>query len=97
MPAPGAYVVFQSVASPSVRADGLVEADGSLRLSTYTAYDGVPAGEYNVSVVWRKPFRDGAGKPGPNLLPARYAEADKSGIRVRVAEGVNDVVLELKR
>jgi predicted phosphodiesterase len=97
LPVPGAYVVLQSVLSPSVRADGLVEADGSLRLSTYTAYDGVPAGEYNVSVAWRKPFRDGAGKPGPNLLPPRYAEADKSGIRVRIQEGVNDLVLELKR
>ncbi|MCI0462750.1 MAG: metallophosphoesterase [Gemmataceae bacterium] len=96
-PAPGAYVVLQSSAGRSVRADGLVEGDGSFRLSTYTASDGVPVGEYNVSVVWRKPFRDGAGKPGPNLLPARYAEADKSGLRVRIAEGVNDVVLELKR
>jgi hypothetical protein len=96
-PVPGAYVAFQSVTSSSVRADGLVEGDGAFRLSTYTAYDGVPAGEYRVSVAWRKPFRDGAGKPGPNLLPARYADAEKSGLRVQITEGVNDVVLELKR
>jgi hypothetical protein len=97
-PAPGAYVVFQSVEGRrAARADGLVEADSSFRLSTYTAYDGIPAGEYNVSVVWRKPFLDGAGQPGPNLLPARYADADRSGLRVKITGGVNDVVLELKR
>src|SRR5207247_2345601 len=97
VPAPGAYVVFQSVTSSSLRADGLVESDGRLRLSTYTAYDGVPAGDYQVTVVWRKPFRDSAGKPGPNLLPARYADAKQSGRRVQITEGVNEVVLELRR
>src|SRR5262249_33894553 len=81
-PIPQAYVVFTPAggnAKKGVRADGIAEADGSFTLSTYTANDGIPAGEYGVTVVWRKPFYDPAGKPGPNLLPERYARADTSG------------------
>jgi hypothetical protein len=99
-PPPQAYVVFQGTDPKDkrpVRADGPVEADGSFVLSTYTAYDGAPVGEYNVTVVWRKPFYDAAGKPGPNLLPERYAKAETSGLKATVKAGPNDVVFELRK
>src|SRR5438034_11414590 len=57
-PAPGAHVVFQQVDGENgrtTRADALVDADGSFVLSTYKANDGAPAGEYKVTVAWRKP------------------------------------------
>jgi hypothetical protein len=100
-PVPGAYVVLESTELVRklrpIRADAFVEADGSFRPSTYTAFDGVPAGEYGVTVTWRKPLVDAAGKPGPNLLPARYASTKTSGLKATIRKGDNEVVLILRR
>jgi hypothetical protein len=99
-PAPNAYLVFESKPEPgkrAVRADAFAEADGSFAMSTYTAFDGVPAGEYNVTVVWRKPFYTEAGQAGPNLLPDRYAKAATSGLTATVKSGVNEMIFELKK
>src|SRR5262249_4004521 len=64
----GGYVVFQGIAKEprQPRADGFIEADGTVRLSTYKANDGVPAGEYAVMVERRQPMFTPEGKPGPN-------------------------------
>lgn len=98
-PTAGAYVVAQRIDEQSrraVRADGFVAADGSFTLSTYTANDGAPAGEYVVTVVWRQPFYGPDGKPGANRLPARYADLKQSPLRVVVKPGQNEWILELK-
>jgi len=100
VPAPGATVVFQPIDGKGkrpARAEGRVEADGSFSLSTYGANDGAPEGDYAVTVVWRKPFVDAAGKPGPNVLPTRYAKADTSGLKATIKPGSNDVVFELHK
>ena len=76
---------------------GTSDAQGEFVLTTYTQDDGAPAGEYAVTVVWRRPWTDAAGKPGPNLLPERYSKPDTSELRVRVKEGVNELTLELKK
>ena len=73
------------------------EADGSFALSTYTANDGAPAGEYAVTVVWWNPPVDAEGKPGPNLLPQRYAKPETTPLKAVVKAGPNEVVLELKK
>jgi hypothetical protein len=93
-PMPGAVVTLTSdkVPAKGVRAVGVVEADGSFKLTTYQAFDGVPAGEYQVAVTWRE-----AGKTGPSLVPARYNTAAKSGLSATITAGNNDLVLELKR
>jgi 3',5'-cyclic AMP phosphodiesterase CpdA len=93
-PVPGAYVVFRGSGTEprQPRADGITEADGSLRLSTYEAFDGLPAGPYSITVEWRKPaFRVG-GKQGPNLLPARYADPKTSGLTYTVKAGAASVL-----
>jgi hypothetical protein len=99
-PAPGAQVVFQRVDPESkqrIRADALVEADGSFSLSTYEANDGAPVGDYKVSAVWRVPSYTPQGRPGPNTLPVKYAKAETSGLIAEVTDGKNDFVFELKR
>jgi hypothetical protein len=90
----GAYVVLRgSGTGPrQPRADGITEADGSLRLSTYEAFDGVPAGDYAITVELRKPMHLPDGKQGPNLLPARYADPKKSGLTVTVKPGQTNVL-----
>jgi hypothetical protein len=88
-PVPGAYIVFRGVGKERrlPRADGYVEADGTYRLSTYTAFDGVPAGDYAITVELRKPLFTLEGKRGPNLLPARYADSTTSGLTYTVKPG----------
>ena len=99
VPAPGAFVVLHAVGKKVKRrlqSEALVEDDGSIHPSTYTAFDGVPAGEYVATVVWRKPAAAG-GKPGPNRLPGRYADVKTSPLKVTIKEGANNVMLELEK
>lgn len=96
-PAAGAFVAMRGTGKEPRQpyADGFVEADGTLRLSSYEAYDGAPAGEYAVTAVLRRPEFTVEGRPGPNLLPARYADAKQSGLTMTVAAGANKVELKL--
>ena len=60
-PLPRAYVTFYAIdpkdEKKSARVtDALSEGDGSFRVSTYTASDGLPEGDYKVTIVWREPF-----------------------------------------
>lgn len=91
-PTPDAAVVFYLIEGKKMTraADALVEADGSFALSTYKAFDGAPAGQHAVSVVWR----EGA---GPNRLPDRYANPATSGLRVQVKSEPNDFAFDLTR
>jgi hypothetical protein len=98
-PVAQAYVVFQAVQTKepgAPRADGFPAADGTAALSTYTANDGVPTGEYSVTIEWRRPLYDEAGKPGPNYLPERYARRTTTPLRVDIKPGTNTVNVDLK-
>jgi hypothetical protein len=99
-PVAGAFVTFTRTEAKTkrvVRADALTESDGSFQLSTRRANDGAPAGTYQVTVVQRRPQWAPEGRPGPNLLPGRYAEAKTSGLTAEVKEGMGEVRLELTR
>ena len=70
----------------------VVQPDGTFTLTTYDAGDGVPAGEYVVTLQWRKVTKSGGEfLPGPNLLPARYSRPETSDITVRIAAGQNEL------
>jgi predicted phosphodiesterase len=93
-PIPGAIITLTTEKAPpgkGVTAVGMVEADGTFKLSTYTAFDGVPAGQYSVTAVWRME------KGAPNLLPAKYATAGKSELQATIKAGPNELKLELKK
>jgi hypothetical protein len=82
---------------PSFTADGLTEPDGTFLLTTYKPFDGVPAGEYFVSVVKLDGYA-GGNAPGKNSLPSRYEEARATPLRCEVrADAVNEFVFELIR
>jgi hypothetical protein len=98
VPLVGASVVFtpeQPKKDKAVRGDALTEGDGSFVPSTYIANDGLVAGRYTVTVTCRRPMFLADGRAGPNLLPAKYAAAKTSGLRVQIKEGDNEVKLEL--
>jgi 3',5'-cyclic AMP phosphodiesterase CpdA len=71
------------------------EADGSFVVSTYGPFDGAPAAKYTVTVTLRG--MTAKGRPGPNLLPAKYATAEKSPLKVEIKEGGGEVKLELEK
>lgn len=84
-PIPGAVVTLSSDKAKGPKASGVVEADGSFKLSTYTAFDGAPVGEYVVTVS------------GATGLPANYTTTAKSELRATIQAGKNQIVLELKK
>jgi hypothetical protein len=100
-PTPGAQVVFYAPGvdgkKPARVADAQVEADGTFVLSTYTANDGAPAGDYLVTITWPRPRYDDLGKPGPNQLPEAYAKPDTTSLKVTVQAGNNEFAFDLKK
>jgi len=98
-PVPSAWVSLYAVSKdmdpkklPPRVADAMVDSDGTVVFSTYGAYDGVPAGEYIVTVALNTPrFDETMGKPGPNKLPEKYAAPKTSDLRVEVKAGQANV------
>jgi hypothetical protein len=95
-PAEKALVIFHplSDADPKApRPTGEVAADGSFTLSTYTAGDGAPAGEYAVTVSWAQGSSSigGDADSGDDRLGGRYVNPKTSGLRARVNEAATDL------
>jgi hypothetical protein len=91
-PAVGAAVMFYplSPAEPRRIPTAVVEPDGSFRLTTLSAYDGAPPGEYAVSITWSDSRReDGETLTGPDRLRLRYAAPISSGLKATVRPGRN--------
>ena len=98
-PIPNAYITFHTASADGKTftrvADAFAEADGSFAMSSYKAYDGVPTGQYAVTVVLREPFFEPSGKLGANRLPANYADAKTSPLRFEVKSGINEATFDL--
>lgn len=92
-PAEGAMLVLHPAAGEEFDARGTrpratVNADGSFEVTTYQAGDGAPAGDYRVAVLW-------LANPDSNSpwdrLGNRYANPDRTDIRLSIAEGTNEL------
>jgi hypothetical protein len=88
-PTPRALLVFHPVIESSLRPLGTVDEDGTFTLTTYEQGDGAPAGDYTVTVEWRRLATINDDQRPPNKLPARYSNPKSSGITARVSEGDN--------
>lgn len=100
-PAAKARVTFHALNGPAgaaLQPIAIAEADGSFRPSTRLSYDGAPAGDYAVTVVWPKVTMDhGEAIEGPDLLRGRYGDPARSGLKATIKEGENDLPpLQLK-
>ena len=76
-PAAGVRVAFHPSRDPRDRGlcpQGVAAADGSFRLTTYTAGDGAPPGEYFVTLYWPAPGPDDDVHVHPDRLGGRYAD-----------------------
>jgi len=91
-PAYGALVTFHSDQSqplgtpkPFARAD----AEGHYELTTYSTADGIPAGVYQVTVIW--PENPEARGPSPDRLSGKYADASSTPLEVTIDEGTTQL------
>jgi hypothetical protein len=97
-PAAGAMVVFHPLAGPAadakLRPVAAVQDDGTFEAHTYDYKDGLPAGEYAVTVHWNRPAGkngDDEGSGSVSVVAAKYENSDTSGIKVTVGEHPNEV------
>ncbi len=90
-------------------ATGVTDAAGKFTLGTNRAGDGAPPGSHKVAVVWAgPPAGDDSGQgdvidnpallPKPPVrIPAKYANADSSGLTQEVPKGgLRDLTIDLK-
>ncbi|HMC10171.1 MAG TPA: BON domain-containing protein [Pirellulaceae bacterium] len=101
-PISGAFLALHPKANPRPdvpSSTATVRPDGSFAVTTYDAGDGVPEGDYVVTIQWRKATKSGGDfVTGPNLLPARYSRPETSDVVVHVAGGQNELPpITLKR
>jgi hypothetical protein len=89
-PAANATVTFHPVgaAADAPRPTGHVNGDGTFHLTTWTADDGAPVGEYRVTIV-RFNTIDTPGQPRRvvNELPERYSNPETSELTATVTKG----------
>jgi hypothetical protein len=95
-PVDGAFLVLHPKGAPPStdvpKPTALVKADGTFEPTTFNSADGAPAGDYVVTIEWRKLVNTGGEwAPGPNLLPAKYSKPETSDLVVHVAEGSNEL------
>ncbi len=77
--------------------DAFVEPDGAYAMSGWAAFDGLPEGDYMVTVTLRQPMFEPSGKLGKNLLPEKYASPRTSGLTAKVKTGANEINFDLMK
>ncbi|MCE9547173.1 MAG: hypothetical protein K8T25_16995 [Planctomycetia bacterium] len=95
-PAEKAIVYFhprKPIDGGSTRPLAVVQADGSFHPTTYHAHDGLPAGEYAVTVNWPIEYAVSPGEvvSGDDRLGARYSKLDSPPARVTIHAGDNEL------
>lgn len=86
-PAAGAHIVLhpQGHQLPAgVVATATVGPDGAFQIGTFRQGDGAPAGEYVATISWNKLVN---GQAGANVIPAQFATAKLSPVKVAVSSG----------
>ena len=97
-PATGAVVILHAIggAATGERPRAKADAQGEFTLTTFTTGDGAPAGDYAVTVEWRR--ADDHPEQGVDLLPPSYSDPKTSKLKVTIAGGSNEpLVLKLTR
>lgn len=88
-------LVSKDLPGPKVSATGVVEPDGTFRLSTFGREDGAVAGKHLVAIT--PPVQLADGPTLPPLIDERYSAPETSGLEVTVQPGRNEVTLTVAR
>jgi hypothetical protein len=93
-PAAGAMLLFHIQGSPSaLPSRAMVGQDGRFSVSTNATDDGLPEGDYVVTVEWRA-GADENGAARPSMVPEKYTRTDASPLHATVrrnADGTCDL------
>ncbi|MFM8289414.1 MAG: BON domain-containing protein, partial [Planctomycetaceae bacterium] len=92
-PLEGALLVLHPTQAGAIaRPRATLRDDGHFELTTHSAGDGAPEGEYVVTTVLHRLEQvDGEPVPGPNQLPLLFAKPETSPLRVTIQRGTNDL------
>ena len=74
-------------ANPTVSA-AFTDKEGAFKISTYEKGDGVPVGDYVLTVIWGQMNLLSMQYGGPDKLKGKYADPATSTIKFTVKEGV---------
>lgn len=91
-PASGALVILNPIGetnAKTIRPQATVGDDGSFEMTTYKDKDGAPAGEYKATFVWL--IENPRTKRDFSPLPLSYSDPEKSGVRLSIHEGSNEL------
>ena len=88
---------IQGAKADDITPTGVTDDNGQFQISTYQPMDGAPEGSYSVTVSWPEVLSGGSDPEyGPERLPVRYQDPDKSGLVIASSEDLQDpVILEL--
>ncbi|EAQ79751.1 hypothetical protein [Blastopirellula marina] len=92
-PAEGAMLVFHPANGEEfdvrgTRPRAIVGQDGQFSMTTYQSDDGIPVGEYDLSVLW---FDNPDASNPHDKLGGRYAVPGKSNLRVLIDENTTEL------
>jgi predicted phosphodiesterase len=94
----GATVAFYAKAegkkAPRFVGDAIVEGDGSFIMSSYGAFDGVPVGEYSVTVNFDGRYAPVGDKK--SWVPLKFTKPDTTPLKATVKAGKNELSIEVK-
>jgi hypothetical protein len=91
------YVILEAASDPGQVVQGQIDEEGTFALGSVIdgqSVGGVRPGEYRVRVV--PPADEDTGKLVRRVLDPRFLSFDKSGIRLTVTAGTNDVTIEVE-
>ncbi len=106
-PLSGGNITFHPVdKSKGTIATGEIGGDGSYTIQTVEPGDGARLGDYNVSIISRKPgpdlmanpqaARDSASASKPeSLIPVKYEDPSTSGLTASIKKGQNTIPFDL--
>jgi hypothetical protein len=80
--------------APRFVGDAIVEGDGSFVMSTYGAFDGVPVGEYLVTVNFDGRYGQATDRKG--WVPVKFTRADTTPLTATVKAGKNELSIEVR-
>ncbi len=104
-PLPNATVIFHAEfpledpdGKPAPVPGGYSNSEGLFTVSTYGAGDGLPEGEYRITVSCEDRTAKPVQESYPELLPVAYQDPAKSGLTASISGGKNELPpIELKR
>lgn len=76
-------------------ASGMIQSDGTFKVSTYSRHDGAVLGKHKVTVVV-EPRLDGSAPDPPFKIPKAYLNPETTPLEVEIVKGSkNEVVLNI--